>query len=114
MAHIPQIKQALGISAIRTEYYSWRSKTSKPQAQIDLIIERADQIINLCEVKYSRTTYIISATEEEKLRNRMADFIAETGTRQAVNLTFITTYGLKANQHSSDVSAQLTMDALFT
>lgn len=114
MAHIPQIKQALGISAIRTEYYSWRSRDSKPKAQVDLIIERADQIINLCELKYSRTPYVITAAEEEKLRNRIADFIAETSVRQAVNLTFITTFGLKENTHSSEVVNKLTMDALFT
>lgn len=113
MAHIAQIKQALGISAIRTEYYSWRSKTSKPKAQIDLIIERADQIINLCEIKYSRVPYAISASEEEKLRNRIADFMAETSVRQAVNLTFITTYGLKENSHSSEVVSQVTMGELF-
>lgn len=113
MAHVSQIKQALGISAIRTEYYSWRSKTSKQKAQIDLIIERADQIINLCEIKYSRLPYVITAAEEDKLRNRIGDFVSETNVRQAVNLTFITTFGLKENQHSSEVATQLTMDALF-
>ncbi len=113
MAHIPQIKKALGIDRIRTEYYSWRSKDSHPAAQIDLIIERADHIINLCELKYSKALYAISAEEEDKLRNRMADFEQETGVREAVHLTFITTYGLKENIHSSEVQSQVTLDALF-
>jgi hypothetical protein len=113
MAHIPQIKKALGIDRIRTEYYSWRSKDSHPAAQIDLIIERADHIINLCELKYSKALYAISAVEENKLRNRMADFELETGVREAVHLTFVTTFGLKENIHSSEVQSQVTLDALF-
>lgn len=113
MAHIPQIKQALGISGIRTEYYSWRSKESKPAAQVDLIIERADGIVNLCEIKYSRDKYAVSAAEEEKLRNRITDFELETGIRKAVLLTFITTYGLKDNTHSSAIVSRLDMNALF-
>ena len=78
MAHIPQIKEALGIQRIRTEYYSWRSKESVPAAQVDLIIERADQIISLCEIKYSKGIYSLDAKEEERLRNRIVDFADET------------------------------------
>lgn len=114
MAHIPQIKKALGIDRIRTEYYAWRSKESKPAAQVDLVIERADMIINLCEIKYSRAPYAITAAEEEKIRNRMGDFIGETRVRQAVHLTMITTYGLKENSHSSEVVNRVTMDDLFS
>lgn len=113
MAHIPQIKEALGIQRIRTEYYSWRSKESVPAAQVDLIIERADQIISLCEIKYSRGAYAIDAKEEERLRNRMADFADETKVKQAVQLVLITTFGLKENAHSSEVNDKLVLDDLF-
>lgn len=113
MAHIPQIKQALGIGGIRTEYYSWRSRNSKPAAQIDLIIERADEIVNLCEIKYSKGKYTLDGKEEESLRNRVADFESETGIRKAVLLTMITTYGLAANVHSSIADVSLDMNALF-
>lgn len=113
MAHIPQIKQAIGISGIRTEYYSWRSKASKPAAQVDLIIERADGVVNLCEIKYSRDKYVISADEEEKLRNRASTFKQETCIRKAVHLTFITTYGIKENSHSTEIANRLDMNALF-
>lgn len=113
MAHVPQIMHSLGIGGIRTEYYSWRSRQSKPAAQVDLIIERADEIVNLCEVKYSRGKYAIDAKEEELLRNRVADFEEETGIRKAVQLTMITTYGLADNTHSSVVDVHLDMNALF-
>lgn len=112
-AHIPQIKKALGIDRIHTEYYSWRSKESKPAAQIDLVIERADQITNLCEIKYSRAEYAIDSDENAKLQNRVADFERETGIRSAVNLTFITTFGLKPNSYSSDIHYRVQLDALF-
>lgn len=113
MAHVQQIKQALGIAGIRTEYYSWRSKQSKPAAQVDLIIERADDIVNLCEIKYSRGKYTIDANEEAKLRNRITDFEQETGLKKAIQLTMITTYGLNENAHSYEVAASLDMNALF-
>lgn len=53
MAHIPQVKKAIGVDQIGTEYYSWRSNDPNQRAQVDLIIERADRLINLCEIKYS-------------------------------------------------------------
>ena len=113
MAHIQQIKAALGIAGIRTEYYSWRSKKSTPAAQVDMIIERADDIVNLCEIKYSRDKYTIDANEEEKLRNRITAFEQETGLKKAIQLTMITTYGLNENAHSYEVAASLDMNALF-
>lgn len=112
-AHIPQIKKALGIDRIHTEYYSWRSRESTPAAQIDLIIERADQITNLCEIKYSRAEYAIDSEESRKLQNRIDDFERETGTASAVNLTFITTFGLKPNVYASDIRYSVQLDSLF-
>lgn len=113
MAHVLQIKKALGVDRIRTEYYSWRSKWSVPAVQIDLIIDRADQIINLCEIKYSKAKYSINSTEEEKLRNRISAFEQETNVRSAVQLIFITTFGLSQNSHSSEVVQAITMEDLF-
>ena len=57
MLHIPQIKKTLGIDRIHTEYYSWRSRESMPAAQIDLIIDRAENLTNVCEIKYSHLPF---------------------------------------------------------
>lgn len=114
MSHIPQIKKALGVERIHTEYYSWRSKGSETPAQIDLVIERADQINNICEIKYSKADYSISAEEERRLQNRINDFEEETKSRNATHLTLITTFGLKANSHSSEINNVVLMDDLFT
>ena len=113
MAHIPQIKRALGIDRIAAEYYSWRSKDSADGAQIDLLIERADRVINLCEVKYSAGRYSLSKEESMKLRIRMGDFVEETGSKQAIFPTLITTFGLKPNLHSGIVQSEVVLDDLF-
>lgn len=113
MAHIPQIKRCLGIDRIGTEYYSWRSKTSENGSQIDLLIERADRIINLCEIKYSATPYSIDKSEEMKLRIRQSDFAEETGTKYAIFPTMITTYGIRKNAYSGYIQAEVTLDDLF-
>ena len=113
MTHVTQIKKGLGIDRISTKFYSWQSKQSQPKAQIDMILDRADGIINLCEMKYSEAEYSISNTETIKLRNRAAAFKEETCTKGALWPTLITTYGLKDGIHSSTFIATLTMDDLF-
>lgn len=84
-----------------------------PAAQVDLIIERADQIISLCEIKYSKGIYSLDAKEEERLRNRITDFADETKVKEAVQLVLITTYGLKDNAHSTEVNDRVVLDDLF-
>lgn len=113
MLHIPQIKRRLGIDRIHTEYYSWRSRKSEPAAQIDLILERADNLVNVCEIKYSQFPYSITKDEEARIRNRVADFVAETGIRSGVLTTLITTFGIRRNSHSGIAQVELTMDDLF-
>ncbi|MBR1809924.1 MAG: hypothetical protein IJ776_11155 [Paludibacteraceae bacterium] len=112
-SHIDQIKTALGISGIYTEYYSWRSKQSTPGAQIDLLIERADKVIHVCEIKYSETSYTINKNEDALYRNRIAAFRTETGTKSTLLPTFITTEGLKKNIYSSQVLYNIKLDDLF-
>ena len=113
MLHIPQIKHFLGIDQIHTEYYSWRSKVSKPAAQIDLLIERADNLVNLCEIKYSQMPYTITKEEDMRIRNRMADFVAETGIKSGIITTMITTFGVRLTQYAALAQVQITMDDLF-
>lgn len=113
MAHIPQILKAIGVDRILTQYYSWRSTDSPQGAQIDLAIDRADGIVNLCEIKYSTGTYVISKEEFLKLNNRSEAFRRETGTKKGLFITFITTYGLEKNGYSDIANSQVTMDDLF-
>ena len=113
LSHSEQIKQALGVSAISTETSSWRSRKSSPGAQIDLLLDRKDGVINLCEMKYSKAEYSISAKEAEQLRNKISVFEAESCTKKAVHLTMVTTYGIVKNSHAGIVHSEITLDGLF-
>jgi len=96
-----------------TETSSWRSKTSVPGAQIDLVIDREDKIINLCEMKYSSAEFTIDKAYSARLREKRATFISETKTRKAAHTTLVTTYDLAANEHSAEVLFRVTMNDLF-
>jgi len=92
---------------------SWRSRQSSLGAQIDLLFDRKDGIINLCEMKYSKAEYTMSAKEETALRNRIAVFETETHTKKAVHLTMVTTYGIAKNSHSDIVQSEITLEDMF-
>lgn len=114
LAHIEQIKRALHLDAIATQFYSWRSKNTKESgAQIDIIIDRADKMLNVCEVKYCQGLYSLDKSEYEKLLNRMQTFSRETNTRSGLYLTMITTEGLSENKYAKNVLAQVVLDDLF-
>ena len=114
--HIKQIKNALGIGGVATKVYSWkcgRNDVYRRGAQIDLLIERADRVINVCEVKFSQEKYSISKYRELSFRNKLEQFRMVIKKRMALHLTFISTYGLKYNQYSGFVAREVTADDLF-
>ncbi len=113
--HLTQIKKKLGISGIATNTSSWRKAGSAASqgTQIDLLIDRADRIINICEMKFSQTPYSISKDYENNLRLKMAYFIEETKARKPLALTMVTTYGVLPGIHSGIVNNEIVMDDLF-
>lgn len=112
--HLQQIKIALGISGIHSSASSWVGRTEKSKAQIDLLIDRRDQVINLCEMKFSISPFTIDKAYSDELRKKIGLFREGTGTRKAIYLTMITTYGITQNQYAGSlVQNNLTMDALF-
>ena len=112
--HIKNIKKHLGIASVYKEVSSWRSQHSPKGAQIDLVLDRRDRVINLCEIKFSESEFSIQKAYAQNLQNKVAAFKMETKTKKACFLTFLTTFGLKNNQYSrSLVKNELTMDALF-
>lgn len=82
--------------------------------QIDLIIDRADRIINLCEIKFSIEKYSITKEYAEKLRERMSYFREAVRTKKSLINTFITTYGILQNKNSAICQSEVTMDRLFS
>ena len=98
-----------------TSVSSWRKKAddNHPGAQVDLVIERADRIIHLCEMKFSKSEYRISDDYELQLRQRMGIFIESTKTRLSPVITFVTTFGIAKGMHSSIVHSEVRMEDLF-
>ena len=115
LAHSRQIKYALSIGGVATTEYSWIAphNADQPGVQIDLLIDRADHAINLCEIKYCATEYLIDQDEEHKLLARRERFIRDTGTDKAIYPTLITTKGVTQNSHSDIIQNVVTADDLF-
>jgi AAA+ ATPase superfamily predicted ATPase len=116
LKHSQQIKRALGIEAVYTEISGWRYKPKKGEqgAQIDLLIDRQDQCINICEMKFSTTQFSIEKKYATELENKTTVFKDQTGTRKTIFMTMITTFGIKKNANSVKlVQNEVTMDALF-
>jgi AAA+ ATPase superfamily predicted ATPase len=114
LQHIREIKHALGISGIQSGVSTWTSekKENESGCQIDLLIDRKDGVINICEMKFANTPYIISKTYEENLRNKIAVFTYESKTLKAIHLTLVTTFGIVKNKHSGIVQKEVTLDDL--
>ena len=110
LKHIDQIKHALGISGVQSVNSSW----SANGVQVDLVIARKDDWINLCEMKFYKEELKIDDNERKKLENRVSVFRKETKTKDSIALTMITTYGVVKNDNFHEiVEGNLTMDVLF-
>ncbi|MEA1877612.1 MAG: ATP-binding protein [Bacteroidota bacterium] len=112
--HVEQIKEGLKISGINAVHGSWIEKNTMNSAQIDLLIDRDDNVINLCEVKFYSTKYAIDKKYAKEIAKKLNAFSLSTKTKKSVFVTFITTYGLITNQYSKQhVQNELIMDHLF-
>lgn len=116
--HIEQIKKKLGISGVFTEVNSWYCKADPDKgingSQIDLLIVRKDQVINLCEMKYSSSEYTVTEKTDRNIRNKISDLALSTGTKYAIFPTLITTYGVRPNSYALNIQAVVTADDLFS
>ncbi len=115
LEHIDQLKKALGISGITTRQYAWRSLANDKTSgtQIDMLIERSDNVVNICEMKYSSGEYEITKEEHGKILRRRDSFIAETNYKGAAYITLITIDGTVHNAYWNDIQKELTLNDLF-
>ncbi|MDR2956803.1 MAG: hypothetical protein LBU61_01290 [Coriobacteriales bacterium] len=111
--HVSQMKNELGISGVSTSVYTWRSIKARPGVQIDLLIDRKDGVINLCEMKFSLHPISISKQIDQDLQLKRSTFLAETNTRKAIHTTMVTTYGLTESGYRAAVQSEVTLDDLF-
>ncbi|MCQ2272849.1 MAG: ATP-binding protein [Bacteroidales bacterium] len=111
LQHHKQIKKALGFSAVACNTGPWLS--AKGTAQVDLLFDRSDRVITLCEMKFSGNEFSITQDYDEQLRNKTERFIGETSCRKSVQLALVTTYGLERNKYAGRFQSVVTLDALF-
>lgn len=114
--HIKQIKAALGISGVSTNESLWSKRGDEEHAgtQIDLIIERKDNIVNLCEVKFYNDEFAVSKDYHFTLVRRKNLVLEKVNKRTAVHNTLITTYGLKQSEYWGDFIQVITLNELFS
>jgi hypothetical protein len=117
LKHIGAIKRALGIEAVETTASSWFHRPT-PEidqgVQIDLVIDRKDATINLCEMKFSEAEFVVDKRYAAELTRKRDTFRRATGTRKSLFTTLIATMGLRPNEHSrSAVDQVLDLEALF-
>lgn len=117
LEHIVQIKKALGISGVQTDVNSWKCEADPEKgilgSQIDLLIVRRDQIINVCEMKYSESTYVPNLEFDKAMRRKISDLQKKTKTRHAIHSTLVTTYEVEESSYAGNIQSIITGDDLF-
>jgi hypothetical protein len=112
LSHIEQIRNAIGVAGVITHAAAWRSEKSDPGAQIDLLIDRNDGVITICEMKYSDSEVAITKIMAANIRNKRNVFADESGTKKAVQVALVTPIGLKRNTYYDIAQAVVTVDDL--
>lgn len=116
MQHVDQIKQRLGIGGVLTNVYSWSVKSDPVYgsgAQIDMLIDRADNVANVCEMKFSKDEYVIDKEYSMILAHKIQRLVQTTKTRKALHLTMITVNGVAHNEYWGEVQSEVTAEDLF-
>ena len=110
LEHADPIERALGISGVRTHVSAWL----RDEAQIDMLIDRADDVVSVIEIKFTDAPFAITRKYADELRNKIAVFRTHTKLTKAIHVVFVTSCGVVHNRHATDmVDAEVTMDALF-
>jgi uncharacterized protein len=116
LKHIAQIKKGLGIAGIYTEQSIWRSdgKDGEAGAQIDLLLDRADNCINIIEIKFTNSEFVIDKKYAADLDSKRQAFADKTATRKTLFFTMLTNFGVKKNDYFfNTIQKELTMEILF-
>lgn len=113
--HVSQIKRALEIGGVSATYSAWSKKEGDTEGtQIDLIIDRKDNVVNMCEIKFYGNDFIVNKDYHKKLISRQELLSKELSRKVIIHNTLITTYGLKYNEYSSVFDRVVILDDLFT
>lgn len=112
--HLSQIKHALGISGVISSASAWAKRgDAEPGAQIDMVIVRNDNVVNMCEMKYYSGDFTVDRAYYSLLLRRQELLAGQVSAKTAVRSTLITTFGLVRNEYSGVFTNVVTIDDLF-
>ena len=112
--HIPQIKKALGISGVIASASAWsKREDDREGTQIDLLLKRNDNVLNMCEIKYYSGSFTVRKEDYLTLLARQQLLMEKVSPKTAVRSTLITTFGLAQNEYSGVFTNVITLDDLF-
>ena len=112
-SHIAQIKRKLGIAGVCSSESSWLVVNVDKKQQMDMLIDRADNVVNLCEIKFYGKPFVIDKSYDIILRERVQTLMDVVPHKKSIHLTMIVASGLKQNEYSGQVQNVVTLDDLF-
>ena len=113
MHHIRQIKTALGIAGVNTSCFPWANFSEKDSVQIDMVIERADKITNICEMKCTDQPFVMSREYDIALLKKRDIYREKTASKNALKIVLVSAMGIAGVAHTEHISAVVNMDDLF-
>ena len=115
LQHIASMKRALKIEGVHSAVYAWQNMPSKTKdgAQIDLVIDRNDGIVNLCEMKFASDKYVLTAKDNEAMHAKKEALARNVSARKSIHITYVTSFGLAHNDYWNNVQYEITLDDLF-
>ena len=112
--HVPQIKQALGVAGVVSEQSAWSKKEDDREGtQIDLLIQRNDNVVNMCEMKFYSGAFSVTKDYWHKIMHRVELLSSKISPKMVVHSTLVTTYGLEQNEYSGAFVKVITLKELF-
>ncbi|MCQ2395818.1 MAG: ATP-binding protein [Kiritimatiellae bacterium] len=113
LQHVEQIKAALGVQGVIARVYAWRSRSVKPAVQVDLVIDRDDKVVNLCEMKYTARPFVVTGECERELLDKVDAYVKEVSDDKTIHLTLVSANGLRPSASAGCLQSDLDASALF-
>ena len=116
MLHVEQIKAALGIAGVASVAYAWSAPATndgRRGVQVDIIIDRNDNVITLCECKFSKPEYSLTLEDDMSIANKVERVAQVSAKHKSIHVTLITTFGIANNAYFNSIQRVITAEDLF-
>ena len=117
LQHVNKIKEAIGIGGVDAEVGCWRHVADEQcphGAQIDLVIDRADNVVDLCEMKCTDSPYRILEGDMSEMKRRCEIYRMVTRTRKSIHMLLVSANGTEPGMYRNEINCEVTLNELFT